>query len=170
VVGRASRAKKRRPPQHGYGTQTVRTAERSVADNPVEKLLLRTYYERYGGESKFTAPALLPQVYLHFDPLTRKQRAVVGVPDRLGRERMDFLLLLPNHVRIVIEVDGKQHYADGDTASPRLYSEMVAEDRALRLRGYEVFRFGGYELGHAGAADHLREFFDRLLMIHGIIE
>ena len=70
----------------------------------------------------------------------------------------------------MIEVDGKQHYADGDTASPRLYSEMVAEDRALRLRGYEVFRFGGYELGHAGAADHVREFFDRLLMIHGIIE
>ena len=142
----------------------------SLADNPAEKLLFRTYCERFGAESGFAAPALLPQVYLHFDPLTKKQRAVIGLPDRLDRERMDFLLLLPNHVRIVIEVDGKQHYADGDTASPKLYSEMVAEDRALRLRGYEVFRFGGYELGQAGAADKLREFFDRLLMIHGIIE
>ena len=53
------------------------------------------------------------------------------------RERMDFLLLLPRGVRIVLEVDGKQHYAEGDTASPKLYSEMVSEDRKLRLRGYE---------------------------------
>ena len=59
---------------------------------------------------------------------------------------MDFLLLLPHGVRIVLEVDGKQHYAEGDTASPKLYSEMVSEDRRLRLRGYEVYRFGGYEL------------------------
>jgi hypothetical protein len=43
------------------------------------------------------------------------------------RERMDFLLLLPRGERIVLEVDGKQHYAQGDTASPRLYSEMVSE-------------------------------------------
>ena len=45
---------------------------------------------------------------------------------------MDFLLLLPRGVRVVLEVDGKQHYAGGDTASPRLYSEMVSEDRGLR--------------------------------------
>lgn len=42
------------------------------------------------------------------------------------RERMDFLLLLPHGVRIVLEVDGKQHYAEGDIASPKLYSEMVS--------------------------------------------
>jgi hypothetical protein len=40
---------------------------------------------------------------------------------------------------------------------------MVAEDRRLLLRGYEVFRFGGYELTRRGAADMLREFFDELL-------
>jgi hypothetical protein len=82
------------------------------------------------------------------------------------RERMDFLLLLPRGVRIVLEVDGKQHYAEGDTASPKLYSDMVAEDRRLRLRGYEVYRFGGYELDAAGAADMLREFFSELLALH----
>jgi hypothetical protein len=49
---------------------------------------------------------------------------------------MDFLLLAPNGRRVVIEVDGKQHYAEGDKASPRLYSQMVAEDRRLQLRGY----------------------------------
>jgi very-short-patch-repair endonuclease len=45
----------------------------------------------------------------------------------------------------VLEIDGKQHYSDGDRSSPRLYAEMAAEDRRLKLRGYEVFRFGGDE-------------------------
>ncbi|MEU7513668.1 hypothetical protein AB0B13_16935 [Streptomyces sp. NPDC042898] len=60
---------------------------------------------------------------------------------------MDFLLLTPDLSRIVIEVDGVQHYADATgKASPRLYSEMVAEDRRLRLMGYDIYRFGGHEL------------------------
>lgn len=51
---------------------------------------------------------------------------------------MDFLLLFSDRQRVVIEVDGKQHYADGDHPSPSRYSAMVAEDRRLRLAGYEV--------------------------------
>jgi very-short-patch-repair endonuclease len=82
---------------------------------------------------------------------------------------MDFLMLLPRSQRIVLEVDGKQHYAEGDKASPRLYSEMVAEDRKLRLRGYEVYRFGGHELMAAGAAEQLREFFNDLLARHEVV-
>jgi hypothetical protein len=45
--------------------------ETSLADNVPEKLLFRTYCERYGAASGYLVPALLPQVYLHFDPLTR---------------------------------------------------------------------------------------------------
>ena len=108
-------------------------------------------------------PVLLPQVYLHHDPLTRKQRKKLHKGDRLKRERMDFLLMWPGRARVVIEVDGKQHYAEGKTASPRLYGEMVAEDRALRLKGYEVYRFGGYELtDNPDATAMLRQFFDDL--------
>jgi hypothetical protein len=59
---------------------------------------------------------------------------------------MDFLILFSSRHRVVLEVDRKQHYANGDTASPALYSEMVSEDRRLRLAGYEVYRFGGAEL------------------------
>jgi very-short-patch-repair endonuclease len=85
----------------------------------------------------------------------------------LARQRMDFLLLLPNRVRVVIECDGVQHYAGDDgRAELRRYAEMVAEDRALRLRGYEVYRFGGYELQDPngdGAADRrLASFFNAL--------
>jgi hypothetical protein len=136
-------------------------------DSPPETTLFRTYCERYGpAKEGWGLPALLPQVYLQYDPRTRRERG--GRPSVLMRERIDFLLLLPQAVRIVLEVDGKQHYAEGDTASPRLYSEMVSADRRLRLRGYEVYRFGGYELAVAGAADMLRRFFDELLATYEV--
>jgi very-short-patch-repair endonuclease len=76
---------------------------------------------------------------------------------------MDFLLLLPSRQRVVIEVDGKQHYADGDTASPKHYAGMVAEDRNLRLLGYEVYRFGGYELMKDKARAVVEAFLKRLM-------
>jgi very-short-patch-repair endonuclease len=81
---------------------------------------------------------------------------------------MDFLLLLPSDVRIVIEIDGQQHYAEGDTASPRKYSEMVAADRALKLDGYHVYRFGGFELTQANAEQLVSSFFVRLYARFGI--
>ncbi|MFI6816103.1 hypothetical protein ACIBG7_27115 [Nonomuraea sp. NPDC050328] len=134
------------------------------SDFKPERMIFRAYCERYGGEAGHQQPPLLPQVYLHYDPRTRRER--LGQPGVLLRERMDFLLLLPHDVRIVIELDGQQHYAEGEIASPRLYAEMVAEDRKLRLKGYEVYRFGGYELKRSGAEAMLRQFFDDLLSRH----
>ena len=149
-------------------TEAGRALYRRLAaslDSPPERTLFRTYCERYrSAEDGDKQPALLPQVYLHYDPRTRRERG--EQPSVLPRERMDFLLLLPRGVRVVLEVDGKQHYAEGDTASPKLYSEMVSEDRRLRLRGYDVYRFGGYELTAPGAAERLREFFSELLAIY----
>jgi hypothetical protein len=53
---------------------------------------------------------------------------------------MVFLLLLPQRIRIVIECHGRQHYVDeSGRAESQRYSEMVAEDRELRLCGYEVW-------------------------------
>lgn len=70
---------------------------------------------------------------------------------------MDFPLLLPGGVRVVIEIDGKHHHSDADgRSSPRLYAEMMAADRALRLVGYEVYRFDAYELGQPNAEEGSR--------------
>jgi very-short-patch-repair endonuclease len=133
----------------------------SLGDNGAERRILHAYGERYVrlGDD---IPALIPQVYLHYDPYTRAHRVPGNAP--VSRQRMDFLLLLPHRIRIVIECDGRQHYADDSgRADTHRYAEMVAEDRDLRLRGYEVYRFGGAELTEGPATDRLlAAFFDRL--------
>ena len=138
----------------------------SLGLNEPELLILRTYaglYRDFG----FDLPALIPQVYLHYDPYSRRERLVAGP---LVRQRMDFLILLPRHKRVVIELDGKQHYADGDgKASPTRYAEMVREDRRLQLAGYDVFRIGGHEVADpGGGATLVRSFFEALLAFHDI--
>lgn len=110
----------------------------------------------------FTRPALLPQVYLHFDPKTVKERLAAD-GKKLQRQRMDFLMLLPGRRRVVIEIDGAQHYSDEVRPRPDLYADMVREDRRLRLAGYDVYRFGGAELVDRDEAGELvRRFFEQL--------
>ncbi|MBS2549622.1 hypothetical protein KGQ19_22415 [Catenulispora sp. NL8] len=111
-------------------------------DSPPQYNLYRLYHEIHGN-AILGLPALLPEVWLHWDPKTVQERG----PEALLRFRMDFLLLLPHGPRIVIEVDGQQHYTGADgRPSPAKYGDNVRSDRDLRLAGYEVFRFGGSEL------------------------
>ena len=132
----------------------------------VEELLFFTYYREFKALLGEKLPALIPQVYLHYDPKTLKE---LQGTRRIPRERMDFLLLFSDRNRVVIEVDGKQHYAKGDVASPEDYARMVAEDRKLRLRGYEIYRFGGYELSTTGRGQKvIKDFFHTLFDKHGI--
>ncbi len=130
-------------------------------DSPPERTLFETYARLYSFEGGFEVPALIPQVYLHYDPYVSSFRRT---PGPLARQRMDFLLLLPQGQRIVIEVDGVQHYAEdkGKTPSPKRYSDMVAEDRRLKLTGYEIYRFGGHELTEPGAGHLIADFFRQL--------
>ena len=153
-----------------------------AARSPGEYTLFHCYYERYGGSLGERLPVLIPQVYLHYDPYTHRER---GDERYLVRQRMDFLLMLDHGVRIVIEVDGRHHYAVADQADPAMYvanakryADMVAEDRRLRLRGYEVYRFGGHEFLDVDldswtvgpcAQQVTTEFFDRLLKKHRVL-
>lgn len=133
----------------------------SLGDNKAEQLLFDQYAHRYQ-DGAFDTPALIPQVYLHYDPQTQKARDRAGEGKELARQRMDFLILFSDRHRVVIEVDGKQHYAYDDQASPALYADMVKEDRRLRLDGYELYRFGGHEFIQPDASTMLDTFFDRL--------
>lgn len=107
-----------------------------------EVAVFESYYANFARSMGDTLPALLPQVYLHYDPKSAAQRGANRV---LPRQRMDFLLLLGQGARVVVEVDGKHHFAKGEVASATRYAEMASEDRRLRLLGYEVYRFGAAE-------------------------
>jgi very-short-patch-repair endonuclease len=145
-------------------------------DSEPEKYLFFTYYKMLKPKLGDKLPALIPQVYFHYDPKTLKE---LQGQRRVPRERMDFLILFSDRDRVVIEVDGVHHYSKADTevkdskkrniASPQEYARMVSEDRKLRLRGYEVYRFGGFELFNLKAGQTiLKEFFSMLFEKHGI--
>lgn len=95
-----------------------------------------------GSTTSCNTRTCLPEVWLHWDPKSRWQRGT----DALPRFRMDFLMLLPNGIRIVIEIDGRHHYSIGDKPSPEEYAKNMSADRELKLNGYEVFRFRAAEL------------------------
>ncbi len=79
-------------------------------------------------------------------------------------------MLLRNSKRIVIEIDGKHHYSDEKGyASPKLYAQMVAEDRRIKNIGYEVYRFWGAEfVDEKIRNDILNNFFKELFERHNI--
>ncbi|MGP3637513.1 hypothetical protein ACTU45_29940 [Streptomyces sp. 24-1644] len=143
--------------------QSLLTRLRTSLNTP-EQLLLDTYWD-YSVQRNFGGlPALLPQVYLHYDPLAQHQRNQRAEGKVLARQRMDFLMLASGGRRYVLELDGKEHYSRDGKAAPDLYADMVQEDRRIRLQGYEVYRFGGAEFVDSQVAKTmLWGFFDQLL-------
>lgn len=136
--------------------------------NAPEREIMEAYRELLRTHG-FDLPALIPQVYLHFDPKTIRQRLALD-GKMLERQRMDFLLLLPNNHRIVVELDGIEHYANtSGKASPKRYAEMVREDRRLKLTGYDVYRVGGFEFKTLSEGrESVRSFFEELLDRYGV--
>lgn len=108
--------------------------------SPQARRLFQQYYTAMAGRPDF--PALLPEVWVHWDPQAKVQRG----DETPVAHRIDFLMLQQRR-RIVVEVDGMQHYAtkDGRACSSR-YTDTVRADRQLRLAGYEVYRFSTAEL------------------------
>ena len=110
-------------------------------NSPPQRNLFAVYHHLHA-PVMHDLPALLPEVWLHWDPKTVKERG----PDAMLRFRMDFLLLLPHGQRVVLEVDGNTHYSPGGTPRSCRYADGVRGDREFKLAGYEVFRFGATEL------------------------
>jgi very-short-patch-repair endonuclease len=125
-------------------------------NSPPQRALYELYHEIHASAVQ-DLPALLPEVWLHWDPKTVRDRG----RDALLRFRMDFLLLLPHGQRVVLEVDGSQHYTSADgRPNGTKYAANVRGDRDLKLSGYEVFRFGATELqDRQSARALLQQFF-----------
>lgn len=85
------------------GRKLYSRLDKSFSSQP-EKLFWRSYFKKFYESFNEKLPALVPQVYLHYDPYTLKQ---LQARRRLVRQRMDFLFLLSDRIRIVIEIDGK---------------------------------------------------------------
>jgi hypothetical protein len=134
------------------------------ANSPPQLLFFRTFFKTYG-DSVHGLPALLPEVWLHWDPVAARARGMRAFPNH----RMDFLMLLPGGRRMVFEIDGKQHYADGDRADPREYAKLTAGTRELQLAGYEVYRFGGSELAGDAGQQLVASFFSTLFDVHRVV-
>lgn len=146
----------------------------SLASAP-ERRLFSAYFKILRPLLNDDLPALVPQVYLHYDPITLRELRARGESQRFDIQRMDFLLLLPQRARVIVEIDGQQHYstsiAMSAKPSPAEYARTVRSDRHLRLAGYEVYRFGGYELrDEPTTATAVEEFFSRLFRRHKILE
>ena len=126
------------------------------SNSPPQRNLFDLYHEIHGTAVP-SLPALLPEVWLHWDPKTVRERGAAAL---LGH-RMDFLLLLPHGQRVVLEVDGSHHYAspDGTRPAPARYAALARADRELKLSGYEVFRFGATELKDPAPARSLLQAF-----------
>ena len=154
---------------------------KSMDSNP-EKNFMWVYYQCFiKGKSNPDLPALIPQVYCHYDP----KSAVMRKGTVYVHQRMDFLMLFSDKERVVIEIDGMQHYSDEqelevlldkkvdkvrkNIASSKKYAEMVEDDRKLKLYGYNVFRFGGYEfMQEQHPKSKIMHFFDKLFELYDV--
>ncbi|WP_045740383.1 hypothetical protein [Actinoplanes rectilineatus] len=132
--------------------------------SPPQQLLFDLYHDIHR-DRVHDLPALLPEVWLHWDPQTVKQRGAAA----LLNLRMDFLLLVPGGGRIVLEVDGQTHYAIDGRADPSTYARTMTGSRNLTLAGYEVHRFGAHDLrDHDRARSLLTQFFADLFRRHQV--
>lgn len=156
-------------------TELYRRLRQSLpADSPPQQLLFRLYHDIHR-DAVQDLPALLPEVWLHWDPKTVQARGAAAL---LGL-RMDFLLLVNGGGRIVLEVDGMTHYAIERhdmppdlprwIADPAKYARTMAGSRDLTLAGYEVYRFGANDLRNADQArPMLTRFFADLFRRHHV--
>lgn len=116
--------------------------------SPPQRNLFLAYHTVFSRSIKYL-PALLPEVWLLWDPRTVRQRG----KEALLALRMDFVMLPPDGRRVVLEVDGRIHYTTNERPDPDVYARTVRSDRRLRLDGYDTYRFGASELTDLASAE-----------------
>lgn len=94
-------------------------------------------------------PALIPEVWLNY--LGPDKTADDELHLSENPSRVDFVMVADGK-KVVIEIDGKSHYADyhRDTnrwiPDERRYTRNLKIERSLRRQGWEIFRFSDWEV------------------------
>lgn len=85
------------------------------------------------------------------------------------RQCVDFLLILPGGQKVIIEIDGIQHFSQKSKddekkwiPSEQKYAADRMFDRKMTLKGYKVFRFSNYEIKNSFCEEMIFNFFDEL--------
>lgn len=151
----------------------------SSLDSQPEETFFRAYCDFIIKHGR-NLPALIPQVYLYYDPKTKNARHGKSV---FEHQRMDFMFIIRREHRVIIEIDGIQHYAEDRTiegtyykcADVNRYAEMMKAHREMVLDGYDVYRIGGKELYVGSEEDEERakhvvfDFLEKLFQKYGIM-
>ncbi len=85
----------------------------------------------------------------------------------LPRFRLELLLLLPNGVRLAVDVDGRYHYGDDD-GNGGIYAILIAADREL-TSGHHVFGSGRSTPHQSKAESVVKGFFTASFRKHGLL-
>ncbi len=151
--------------EESLGTDMITFMRKSMTSSKAENVFFDAYLDM-AEEYEDRIPALFPQVWLYYDPKLKKDR----IKKIFEHQRMDFLMLFSESQRVVIEIDGKEHYANKIDekwyACTDKYAEMMSAQRDMSLAGYDVYRFGGKELyrpdiGKKKVYDFLNELFSK---------
>lgn len=98
---------------------------------------------------------LFPEVYVQLNSTNN---------DYENKQRVDFLIVLPNNRKVIIEIDGIDHYAekiDGKwIASMKKYTTDRKFDRKMSQLGYTIYRFSNSEIEDK---KEIEKFFDEIL-------
>lgn len=148
----------------------------SLLDSDIEREFLRLYAKRcvqratdsfddkVNPTSLWFSPALIPQVWVNwidYDPDDRSR----ATRARKQPFRVDFLLKHEpaSENLIVLEIDGLSHFSRSDEdaigettlrASMDQYTKHLKQDRWLRRKGYNVFRFSNKEVHSIAESDN----------------
>lgn len=132
--------------------------------SPPEAIFFNAYCE--ATIDQYNSLALFPQVWMQYDTRSASDRGGVSA---FKHQRMDFMLFLKKGKTLILEIDGRDHYAnklipkpkeckyDVYIADPDKYAEMMNEDRKMRFNGYEVLRYGAKMISSMTISQEIKE-------------
>jgi len=137
----------------------------NICDTICEKLFIQAFIEKFVvayfynvrdsknirlSLLKGKVPALIPQVWINWESLTKQQVRRSGIEIDGIPYRVDFAVFW-NNKKYVIQIDGVEHYGvqrvdKGWDASESRYTSRIKEDRVLQTQGWQVFRVTNWEV------------------------